>query len=82
MSGFFQVTKVPWSRRVKKASLTYSNLNIPEIIEKSSFRFYLYLFPPEPVFKVDEVGEPAYLTQYIKEAKIDEGRERAKVKGK
>ena len=43
-------------------------------------RFFLYLFPPEPKFG-PEVGDPAYLTPYIRSGRIREARERARVKG-
>ena len=43
-------------------------------------RYFLYLFPPEPTFG-EEVGEPAYLTEYIRLGQLKEGKERARVKG-
>lgn len=45
------------------------------------FRFFLYLFPPEPEFTPEEVGHPLYLTPYIKENRIPEARDRALVRG-
>ena len=44
-------------------------------------RYFLYLFPPEPKFKVRDVGEPVYLTPYLKQGKFEEGRQAARVKG-
>ena len=40
---------------------------------------FLYMYPEEPTFDVNYVGEPAFLTPYIKQGKINEGRERARV---
>ena len=45
-----------------------------------SHRYFLYLFPPEPTFG-PEVGDPAYLTPYIRRGEYKEARERARVKG-
>ncbi|XP_059087437.1 venom serine carboxypeptidase-like [Tigriopus californicus] len=42
--------------------------------------YFLYQFPHEPKFG-PEVGDPAYLTPYIRRGKLQEGRDRAKVKG-
>ena len=44
-------------------------------------RYFLYLFPPEPEFKIEEVGEPLHLTPYIKANRIAEARDRAQVRG-
>lgn len=43
-------------------------------------RFFLYLFPDEPQYG-PEVGEPAYLTEFIRTGRIEEGKERARVRG-
>ena len=43
-------------------------------------RYFLYLFPPEPSFG-EEVGEPAYLTPYIRKGKLNEAKDRARVRG-
>lgn len=43
--------------------------------------YFLYQFPHEPKFG-PEVGDPAYLTPYIRSGKLREGRNRARVKGK
>lgn len=42
--------------------------------------YFLYQFPHEPKFG-PEVGDPAYLTPYIRSGKLREGRNRARVKG-
>ncbi len=44
-------------------------------------RYFLYLFPPEPIFDLNEVGEPAYLTEYIRKNDIEGAKERARVVG-
>lgn len=43
--------------------------------------FYLYMFPPNPHFELKEVGEPAFLTPFIRDGHIAEGRDRALVRG-
>ena len=40
---------------------------------------FLYMYPQEPKLNVNEVGEPVFLTPYIKQGKLSEGREKAKV---
>lgn len=45
----------------------------------SPTRFFLYLFPEEPKFKVEEVGEPGFLSPLIKSGRIQEAREKARV---
>lgn len=45
----------------------------------SPTRFFLYLFPEEPEFKLEEVGEPAFLSPLINAGKIEEARAKAKV---
>ena len=40
---------------------------------------FLYMYPEQPTFDVDEVGEPVFLTPYIKGGKLKEGREKARV---
>ncbi len=54
----------------------------PIVIHDNNFatRFFLYLFPNEPEFKKEEVGEAAYLTNYVLDGKMKEGRERARVR--
>ena len=42
-------------------------------------RFFLYLFPEEPHFDPKEVGDPAFLTPYLEQGQIEEGRKRAQV---
>ena len=42
-------------------------------------RFFLYLFPEEPHFDTKEVGDPAFLTPYLKKGQIEEGRKKAQV---
>lgn len=44
-------------------------------------RYFLYLFPPEPKFDPKDVGNPVYLTPYLRQGKLEEGREAARVKG-
>lgn len=43
-------------------------------------RYFLYLFPQEPEFG-PEVGEPVYLTQYLRAGNVKEARQKAAVKG-
>ena len=38
---------------------------------------FLYMYPEEPTFDANEVGDPVFLTPYIKQGKLNEGRERA-----
>ena len=45
-------------------------------------RYFLYLFPPEPKFRLQDVGEPVYLTPYLRQGRLEEGKEAARVKGK
>ena len=40
---------------------------------------FLYMYPHEPEFDPEEVGEPVFLTPYIKQRKIEEGRKQARV---
>ena len=40
---------------------------------------FLYMYPEEPTFDVNKVGEPVFLTPYIKQGKLNEGREKARV---
>ena len=40
---------------------------------------FLYMYPVEPKFDVKEVGLPVFLTPYIKNDKLSEGREKAQV---
>ena len=47
---------------------------------KQPTRFFLYLFPEEPAFG-PEVGYPAYLTPYLRQGRLADGRERARVIG-
>ena len=42
----------------------------------SPTRFFLYLFPEEPHFNQEEVGEPAFLTPLLKAGKLEEARRR------
>ena len=44
-------------------------------------RFFLYLFPPEPEYKIEEVGLPLHLTPFIRDNRIPEARDRAMVRG-
>ena len=45
----------------------------------SPTRFFLYLFPEEPHFNEEEVGEPAFLTPLLEAGKLEEAREASKV---
>ena len=45
----------------------------------SPTRFFLYLFPEEPHFKPEEVGEPAFLTPLLEAGKLEQARQRSKV---
>ena len=40
---------------------------------------FLYMYPVEPKFDVEEVGLPVFLTPYIKSEKLSTGREKAQV---
>ena len=40
---------------------------------------YLYMFPPEPTFDPEEVGEPAFLTPLLQSGRIDAAKEAAVV---
>ena len=40
---------------------------------------FLYMYPNEPEFDQNEVGTPVFLTQYIKQNKLKEGKEKARV---
>ena len=40
---------------------------------------FLYMYPNEPEFDPNEVGTPVFLTQYIKQNKLKEGKEKARV---
>ena len=40
---------------------------------------FLYMYPVEPKFDVEEVGLPVFLTPYIKSEKLSKGREKAQV---
>ena len=42
----------------------------------SPTRFFLYLFPEEPHFNQEEVGEPAFLTPLLEAGKLEEARQR------
>lgn len=42
-------------------------------------RFFLYLFPNEPPFEAEEVGEPAFLTPLIESGKREEAVAKARV---
>ena len=43
-------------------------------------RFFLYLFPNEPELG-PEVGEPAYLTKFLRAGQVEKARDLAKVRG-
>jgi len=45
----------------------------------SPTRFFLYLFPEEPHFNQEEVGEPAFLTPLLEAGKLEEARQRSRV---
>ena len=47
----------------------------------NTYRFFLYLFPPEPEFKQEDVGLPLQLTPFIRSNRISEARDRALVRG-
>ena len=40
---------------------------------------FLYMYPNEPEFDPNEVGTPVFLTQYIRQKKLKEGKEKARV---
>ena len=45
----------------------------------SPTRFFLYLFPEEPHFNEEEVGEPAFLTPLLEAGNVEEARKRFEV---
>ena len=69
------------------SDISAAKLNFPPLESSgndsicSPIRYFLYLYPEEPSFSPDEVGEAAFLTPYIRADDLEGARERARVRG-